>query len=236
MRGPNQLVARILAELAAAVAPGVTTEDLDALAEKRAREAGAEPAFKGYRGFPATLCVSVNDEVVHGIPGPRRIERGDVVKLDVTVERDGYMSDAARTVVVGGGTSEAQRLVRCAERAFEAALDVAIAGRKVREIGRAVERVVRAEGFTVIRSLTGHGIGRTIHEPPSVPNHFDPWQQDELTDGLVLTIEPIICAGRDAVRMDKDGWTIRTRDGSLAAHHEHTLIITSSRPVLLTAA
>jgi methionyl aminopeptidase len=146
------------------------------------------------------------------------------------------MADAARTVVVEGGAPLAQRLVRCAEQAFEAALDVATAGRKVREIGRAVERVVRAEGFTVIRGLTGHGIGRTIHEPPTVPNHFDPWQQDELTEGLVLTIEPIICAGRDAVAHDDDGWTIRTRDGSLAAHHEHTLIVTRGRPVLLTAA
>jgi methionyl aminopeptidase len=146
------------------------------------------------------------------------------------------MADAARTVVVGGGTVEAQRLVACAERAFEAALDVATAGRKVREIGRAVERVVRAEGFSVIRSLGGHGIGRTIHEAPPVPNHFDPWQKDVLTDGLVLTIEPIICAGRDAVAQDDDGWTIRTRDGSLAAHHEHTLVITRGRPVLLTAA
>lgn len=236
LEAAGTVVHHTLEALAAAVQPGVTTAQLDAVAAHIFDAHGARSAPALVYGFPGTVLISVNDEVVHGIPGPRRIERGDVVKLDVTVERDGYMADAARTVVVGGGTSEAQRLVRCAERAFEAALDVATAGRKVREIGRAVERVVRAEGFTVIRSLTGHGIGRTIHEPPSVPNRFDPWQQDELTDGLVLTIEPIICAGRDGVRMDKDGWTIRTRDGSLAAHHEHTLIITSSRPVLVTAA
>jgi methionyl aminopeptidase len=178
---------------------------------------------------------TVLDKVAKALLGGR-FQRGDVVKLDVTVERGGYMADAARTVVVGDGSPDAMRLAGCAERAFEAALDVATAGRKVSEIGRAVERVVRSEGFTVIRGLTGHGIGRTIHEPPTVPNHFDPWQQDVLTEGLVLTIEPIICAGREAVTHDADGWTVRTRDGSLAAHHEHTLIITSSRPVLLTAA
>jgi methionyl aminopeptidase len=236
LQAAGLVVHKTLEALAAAVRPGVTTAHLDAVAARIFDAHGARSAPALVYGFPGTVLISVNDEVVHGIPGLRRIERGDVVKLDVTVERDGYMADAARTVVVKGGAPAAQRLVRCAERAFEAALDVATAGRKVREIGRAVERVVRADGFTVIRSLTGHGIGRTIHEPPSVPNHFDPWQQDELTDGLVLTIEPIICAGRDAVTHDDDGWTIRTRDGSLAAHHEHTLIITSGRPVLLTAA
>ena len=236
LQAAGTVVHLTLDALAAAVRPGVTTAELDAVAAGIFAAHGARSAPALVYGFPGTVLISVNDEVVHGIPGPRRLRRSDVVKLDVTVERDGYMADAARTVVVGHGTPAAQRLVRCAERAVEAALDGATAGRKVRDIGRAVERVVRADGFTVIRSLGGHGIGRTIHEPPSVPNHFDPWQQDVLTDGLVLTIEPIICAGRDAVSQDDDGWTIRTRDGSLAAHHEHTLIITSSRPVLLTAA
>jgi len=236
LEAAGSVVRMTLDALAAAVRPGVTTADLDGVAAGVFAAHGARSAPALVYGFPGTVLISVNDEVVHGVPGPRRLERGDVVKLDVTVERAGYMADAARTVIVEDGTPAAQRLVRCAERAFEAALEVATAGRKVREIGRAVERVVRAEGFTIIRSLTGHGIGRTIHEPPNVPNHFDPWQQDELTEGLVLTIEPIICAGREAVTQDADGWTLRTRDGSLAAHHEHTLIITSSRPVLLTAA
>jgi len=236
LQAAGAVVHKTLEALAAAVRPGVTTAHLDAVAARIFEAHGARSAPALVYGFPGTVLISVNDEVVHGIPGPRRIERGDVVKLDVTVERDGYMADAARTVVVEGGAPVAQRLVRCAERAFEAALDVATAGRKVREIGRAVERVVRADGFTVIRSLTGHGIGRTIHEAPPVPNHFDPRQQDELTDGLVLTIEPIICAGRDAVTHDDDGWTIRTRDGSLAAHHEHTMVITTGRPQILTAA
>ena len=236
LQAAGTVVHLALEALAAAVRPGVTTAELDAVAAGIFARHGARSAPALVYGFPGTVLISVNDEVVHGIPGSRRLRRNDVVKLDVTVERDGYMADAARTVVVGDGTPAAQRLVRCAERAFEAALDVATAGRKVRDIGRAVERVVRADGFTVIRSLGGHGIGRTIHEPPSVPNHFDPWQQDVLTDGLVLTIEPIICAGRDAVSQDDDGWTIRTRDGSVAAHHEHTLIVTRGRPMLLTAA
>ena len=236
LEAAGRVVSATIDALAAAVRPGVTTADLDAVAARIFELHGARSAPALVYGFPGTVLISVNDEVVHGVPGKRRIERGDVVKLDVTVERDGYMADAARTVVVEGGVPIAHRLVRCAERAFEAALDVATAGRKVREIGRAVERVVRAEGFTVIRGLTGHGIGRTIHEPPSVPNHFDPWQQDVLTDGLVLTIEPIICMGREAVVQDSDGWTVRTRDGSLAAHHEHTLLITTGRPAILTAA
>jgi methionyl aminopeptidase len=236
LEAAGTVVRLTLDALAAAVRPGITTADLDAMAAAVFKAHGARSAPLLVYGFPGTVLISVNDEVVHGVPGPRRIQRGDVVKLDVTVERDGYMADAARTVVVDGGSEEARRLANCAERAFEAALDVATAGRKVHEIGRAVERCVRAEGFTVIRGLTGHGIGRTIHEPPSVPNHFDPWQQDVLTEGLVLTIEPIICAGREAVTQDDDGWTVRTRDGSVAAHHEHTLVITSGRPVLLTAA
>jgi methionyl aminopeptidase len=236
LEAAGSVVRLTLDALAEALRPGISTAELDGVAAAIFAAHGARSAPLLVYGFPGTVLISVNDEVVHGVPGPRRIQPGDVVKLDVTVERDGYMADAARTVVVEGGSAEARRLADCAERAFEAALGVARAGTKVHEIGRAVERCVRAEGFTVIRGLTGHGIGRTIHEPPAVPNHFDPWQQDVLTEGLVLTIEPIICAGREAVTQDDDGWTVRTRDGSLAAHHEHTLIITSSRPVLLTAA
>jgi methionyl aminopeptidase len=232
----SAVVRQALDALADAVCPGVSTAELDAIAADVFSTHGARSAPALVYGFPGTVLISVNDEAVHGVPGPRRIRPGDVVKLDVTVEMDGYFSDAARTVVVFGAGIEARRLADCAAEAFEAALETATAGTKVREIGRAVERVVRARGFTVIRSLTGHGIGRTIHEPPSVPNHFDPWQQDVLTEGLVLTIEPIICAGRDAVVHGDDGWTIRTRDGSLAAHHEHTLVITSGGPQILTAA
>ena len=187
-------------------------------------------------GFPGHALISVNDEIVHGVPGPRRLERGDLVKLDVTVEKNGYFADAARTVIVGHGTDTAQRLVACARAAFRAALAVARAGTRVNEIGRAVDQEVRRHGFTVVRGLTGHGVGRTIHEEPSVPNHYDRWQRDVLTDGLVLTIEPLISAGSAATVQDDDGWTVRTRDGSLSAHHEHTLVITQQDPLILTAA
>ncbi len=214
---------------------GVTTAELDAvaaavLAEHRARSA---PAL--VYGFPGTVLISINDEIVHGIPGPRRLQRGDLVKLDVTVEKDGYVADAARTVIVGAGAPAAEALVACAASALRAAMRVARAGTLVNEIGRTVTREVRRHGFTVVRGLTGHGVGRTIHEPPEVPNEYDPRQRDVLTEGLVLTIEPLISAGSPHTKQDADGWTIRTHDGSLSAHSEHTLVITKGAPLVLAA-
>jgi methionyl aminopeptidase len=220
--------------LEANVRPGVSTAELDAVAARIFAEHGARSAPAMVYGFPGTVLISVNDEVVHGIPGPRRLAAGDLVKLDVTVERDGYIADAARSVIVGSGSEVATRLAACAREAFEVALTVASAGQKVNVISRAVESTVRARGFTVVHGLTGHGVGRTIHEPPSVPNQYDPWQRDVLTDGLVLTIEPIISAGSARIRQDRDGWTTRTSDGSWAAHHEHTIVITKDRPIVLT--
>jgi methionyl aminopeptidase len=158
------------------------------------------------------------------------------VKLDVTLEKDGYVADAARTIVVGGGSEQALHLADCAKAAFDAALHVARAGARVNEIGRVVEREVRRRGFSVVRGLDGHGIGRTIHEAPPVPNYYNPMQRDLLTEGMVITIEPIISAGSGAAVESGDGWTVVTKDGSLAAHYEHTLVITRERPVLLTAA
>lgn len=218
------------------VSPGVTTADLDRVAAGVFSRHAAQSAPARVYGFPGTVLISVNDEVVHGIPGSRRIESGDVVKLDVTVEKGGYVADAARTVLAGTPTDLAKRLSFCAAAAFDAALTVARAGNPVSSIGLVVEREVRRSGFTVIRSLQGHGVGRTIHEPPSVPNFYDRWQEDILTEGLVITIEPIISAGSARVVESSDGWTIRTRDGSLAAHHEHTIVITRHDPVILTAA
>jgi len=186
-------------------------------------------------GFPGNVLISIHVEVVHGVPGPRRLKRGDLVKLDVTVEKDGYVADAARSVVVGAGTDTARRLVACVRAAFRAALTVARAGTRVNEIGRAVEQEVRRHGFTVVQGLSGHGVGPTIHEEPAVPNQYDPWQRDVLTEGLVLTIEPMISAGSAQAIQDANGWTIRTRDGSLSAHHEHTLVITPEHPTVLTA-
>jgi methionyl aminopeptidase len=235
LRRAGRIVQLTLDALDANVRPGVTTAELDAVAARIFAEHGARSAPAMVYGFPGTVLISVNDEVVHGVPGARRLALGDLVKLDATLEKDGYVADAARSVIVGTGSDAAMRLATCARNAFEAALTVARAGTKVNAISRAVESTVRARGFTVVRGLTGHGVGRTIHEPPQVPNEYDPWQNDVLTDGLVLTIEPIISAGSARIRQDRDGWTTRTIDGSWAAHHEHTIVITRDRPIVLTA-
>jgi methionyl aminopeptidase len=231
-------VARLtLDALEAHVRPGVTTAELDAVAAALFTRHGARSAPALVYKFPGTVLISVNDEVVHGVPGPRALRAGDVVKLDATVEKDGYVADAARTVIVGGsGDASACALVACVEAAFAAGAAVARAGTRVNEIGRAVERVVHTAGFAVVDGLSGHGVGRTIHEPPEVPNVYSRWQRDVLTEGLVITIEPLICAGSGTCVDAGDGWTIRTRDGSLAAHHEHTLVVTGGEPILLTAA
>jgi len=230
-------VARVtLDTLAEQVRPGVTTGALDATAAQLFARHGARSAPALVYGFPGTVLISVNDEIVHGIPGRRRIKAGDIVKIDVTVEKDGYVADAARSVVAEPATATAHRLVACATSAFQAALAVARAGVRVNEIGRAVEREVRRRGFSVVEGLAGHGVGRTIHEEPSVPNRYDPWQSDVLTEGLVLTIEPMISTGSARVVQDADGWTLRTADGGLSAHHEHTLVITRREPIVLTGA
>ena len=229
-------VARItLDTLAKQVRPGVTTGELDETAAHLFATHGARSAPAFTYGFPRTILISVNDEIVHGIPGARRITTGDIVKLDVTVETGGYIADAARSVVVTPASATARNLAICARAAFHAALTVARAGARVNEIGRAVEREVRRRGFSVIKGLSGHGVGRTIHEEPTVPNYYDPFQTDVLTEGLVLTIEPMISAGSTQVVEDDDGWTLRTRDGSLSAHYEHTLVITRGAPIVLTA-
>src|SRR5262245_16378305 len=235
MREAGRITRLTLDALEAQVRPGVSTSELDAVAAALFAEHGARSAPALVYGFPGTVLISVNDEIVHGIPGPRRLANGDLVKLDVTVEKDGYIADAARSVVVGEGSETAHRLAACAVAALDAALDVARAGVKVNEIGRTVAGEVRRHGFTVLRGLAGHGVGRTIHEDPDVPNEWNPFQCDVLTEGLVLTIEPMISAGSPDPRQDADGWTIRTRDGSLAAHHEHTLVITRQAPIVLTA-
>ena len=230
-------VARVtLDALAALVRPDVTTGELDATAARLFAAHGARSAPALVYGFPGTVLISVNDEIVHGIPGPRRIKAGDIVKIDVTVEKNGYVADAARSVVVEPASAPAHRLVACATAAFHAGLAVARAGVRVNEIGRAVDREVRRRGFSVVEGLAGHGVGRTIHEEPSVPNSYDPWQPDVLTEGLVLTIEPMISAGSARAIQSTDGWTLRTKDGSLSAHHEHTLVITRGAPVVLTGA
>lgn len=236
LRAAGRLVAEILRAMEAQVRPGITTAELDEVATRLLEENGARSAPRLVYDFPASTCISVNDEVVHGIPGSRSLRPGDLVKLDVTAELDGYMADAARTVVVGAADGLAARLSACAEAAFRRGLSRARAGRRVRDIGRAVESEVRSRDFSVIRELCGHGIGRTIHEPPTIPNFDSPSFRSRLAKGLVITIEPLISSGRGDVFLDNDGWTVRTSDRSLAAHYEHSLVVTEGRPILLTAA
>lgn len=225
-----------LRAMAKFVRTGVTTRAVADVGAQVMRDHGARSAPAMVYGFPGEVCISVNDEAVHGIPGEREIQPGDLVKLDVTFEKNGYMADAAITVPVEPVSDEAQRLARCAERAFQQAMRVAKARHRVNEIGRAVEEEVRRSGFSVIRALGGHGIGRTIHERPSVPNYADSSVRDRLTPGLVITVEPIIAMGVGQSVTAADGWTERTIDGSLAAHFEHSIVITEKAPILLTAA
>jgi methionyl aminopeptidase len=235
LRRVGQLVGAALAAMEEAAEPGMSTADLDDIGASVLKAAGARSAPQLVYGFPGFNLLSVNDEIVHGIPGRRRLQPGDVLKLDVTAELDGYIADAARTIVMPPVAPVAQRLADSARQAFVRAADVARAGELVSAIGRRVERSVKADGFSVVRALSGHGVGRTIHEPPSVPNYCDRWQRDVLTDGLVLTIEPIISERPCRAVDDRDGWTIRTSNGALAAHHEETIVITSGAPIVLTA-
>jgi methionyl aminopeptidase len=235
MRAAGTVVCHMLEAMKRSVTSGITTAELDEVGAKVMREHGARSAPALVYKFPGVSCISVNDEAVHGIPGQRKLQDGDLVKLDVTVEKDGFMADAAVTVSVGVATEEKQRLMSCAERAFKLAMLVARAGSRVSEIGRVVEHEVQRCGFSVIRELGGHGIGRTIHEQPSVPNYRDPGEQRLLKKGLVITVEPIIAAGAGTVSLARDGWTVRTTDGTASAHYEHTLMITEEEPVILTA-
>ncbi len=234
LRAVGRIAAEVLEAMRRAVRPGITTAEIDRVARTVIETRGARSAPELVYKFPAATCISVNDEVVHGVPGLRVLQPGDVVKLDVTVEKDGFMADTACTAIVEPRSALGRRLASCAKQAFEAALAVAKAGQPISRAGRAVEEVVRSQGFSVIRQLCGHGIGRTIHEDPEVPNFFDPNHRGVFEEGMVLTIEPIISAGSGRTRKAGDGWTLKTTDGSLAAHFEHTMAITRGRPVLLT--
>jgi methionyl aminopeptidase len=236
LRACGMIVGKALRAMAAEVRAGVTTAELCEIGSRVLKENGARSSPPMVYRFPADVCISVNDEVVHGIPGDRIIQPGDLVKLDLTAEKDGYHTDSAVSIEVPPGKGKARELAQCAERAFRQALGAARAGNRTKDIGRAVEREVRRRGFHVVKELGGHGIGRTIHEPPSVPNYSDFTAQHPLTDGLVITIEPIIADGTGSVLLDRDCWTYRTADGSLSAHYEHTIVITRGEPILLTAA
>jgi methionyl aminopeptidase len=236
MRAAGAIVCLMLSAMKSAVRVGITTGELDEVGAEVMMQHGARSAPRLVYKFPGVNCISVNDEAVHGIPGERALRSGDLVKLDVTIEKDGFMADAAVTVPVGEVTEERRQLVECAERAFRKAMLVARAGFRVSDIGRAVEREVRRSGFSVIRDLGGHGIGRTIHEEPRVPNFADPEANQVLTEGLVITVEPIIAAGSGRTFVAPDKWTMITADHRPSAHYEHTLVIRKGAPMLLTSA
>jgi len=232
----GRVVAHTLRRMRAAVVPGVATAELDALAERYARAQGARSAPRLTYGFPGFTCISVNEEIVHGIPGARRVRPGDVVKLDVTLELGGFIADAAVTVLVPPVSPVAQRLRRCARAAFGRAMDAARPGRPVSAIGAAVDGEVRRHGFSVVRELSGHGVGRRLHEAPAVPNFEDPEARALLHEGLVLAVEPMATVRPARVVTESDGWTLRTHDRGLAVHHEHTIVVRRGAPVIVTAA
>ena len=235
LQAAGRVVAATIRAMRRAVRPGVTTAELDAIAGREFARAGARSGPQLDYGFPGVTCISVNDEAVHGIPGRRRLRRGDLVKLDVTAELDGFYADACRTVAVGDARPQALRLVRTAEQALAKALRSTTAGQPLNVIGATVQRVVEDRGYSVCEGLMGHGIGRRIHEPPDVPNQYEPELSQPLTAGLVITIEPLVAVGGPQVRLARDGWTVRTADRSLAAHAEHTIVIRDGAPLILTA-
>jgi methionyl aminopeptidase len=230
----GRVLARCLSMLHGKARPGVTTGDLDEAAEKFIRSQGGEPAFKGYRGFPGSICSSPNSMVVHGIPGGYELTRGDVLSLDVGVVLDGWVADAAITVPVGNVTPLAQRLLTTTRAALFEAVEACRVGNRLGDISHAVQQRVERDGFGVIRSLVGHGIGRDMHEDPQIPNVGEPGTGPELAEGMVFAIEPMVNAGTDEVRMGADHWAVYSRDGSLAAHFEHTVAITAEGPRILT--
>ena len=236
MRQASAIVADVLAELTAMVAPGVSTLELDREAERLVRAAGGEPAFKGYRGYPSTLCAAVNEQVIHGIPSKRELLEGDIVSLDMGVRKDGFFADSAVTVPVGRVSDEAQLLLRVTQEALGKGIEQARIGARVSDIGHAIQRHVEAHGFSVVREFVGHGIGASLHEEPQIANYGDPGRGPRLAEGMTLAIEPMVNVGKAAVKMLPDGWTAVTRDGSLSAHFEHTVAVTKDGPLVLTRA
>ena len=235
MARAGALLASVVPELKAACKPGVKTIELDRIAERLIREGGATPGFLGYHGYPRSICVSINDEAVHGIPGSRRIEDGDLVSLDLGLVLDGFWADVGSSVAVGKVSSEAKRLIEVTQSALEVGIAKAQPGGWLGDVSSAIQKHVEDAGFSVIRQFVGHGIGRQMHEEPQVPNFGKPGTPPKLKSGMVLAIEPMVNAGSYEVYMKPDGWTICTVDGSLSAYFEHTVAITESGPVILTA-
>jgi methionyl aminopeptidase len=234
MAAAGDVLVKTMDLLAAKIRPGVTTRELDQAAERFIRSQGATPAFKGYRGFPGSICTSPNEMVVHGIPGRYKLRRGDVLSIDIGVVKDGWVADAARTFPVGEVSAVAAKLLQVTEDALFRAVDSCRTGNRLGDVGWAVQEHVESNGFSVVRSLVGHGIGRNMHEEPQIPNYGPPGKGVVLEEGMVLAVEPMVTAGRHLVRMGGDGWAIYSQDGSLAAHFEFTVAITAAEPRILT--
>ncbi len=234
IRRANHVVAKILAELAEKIRPGVETRELDRYAEKRTREMGAIPAFKGYRGYPSSLCTSINEEIVHGIPSARRLREGDILSIDFGAILDGFYGDAAATFPVGRVTPEAQRLIAVAQESFYKGIEKAVPGNRIGDISSAVQEYVESQGFSVIRNFVGHGIGFSLHEEPQVPNFGIAGHGPKVKPGMVLAVEPMIAVGNWDVEILTDNWTAITRDRSLSAHYEHTIAVTREGPEILS--
>jgi methionyl aminopeptidase len=234
LKRSSAMVAEVFEKLRGMIVPGITTKELDQVAEEYILLRGARPAFKGYRGFPATLCISINDEVVHGIPGQRRLMEGDIVSLDVGVNYIGYFGDAAITLPVGEVDPEAKRLLEVTKKALYIGIEKAKAGNRLFDISYAIQSWVESQGFSVVRDFVGHGIGKELHEEPQIPNFGTPHQGPRLEKGMVFALEPMVNEGTHEVRVLSDGWTVVTADGKRSAHFEHTIAITDDGAEILS--
>jgi methionyl aminopeptidase len=234
MRAAGVVAGRVLDDIIGFVKPGVTTRQMDEFAAERIRFYGAKSAFLGYRKYPCHTCISVNEEVVHGLANDRELRFGDIVSVDVGVNYKGFIGDNARTVPVGGCGVLAQRLLDVTEQSLQLGIAAAVPGNRVTDISRAIQNCVEGNGFSVVREFVGHGVGRTMHEEPQVPNFVDRGMDQKLKPGMTLAIEPMVNAGAADVKILKDGWTVVTRDGSISAHFEHTVLVTETEPEILT--
>ena len=234
IRAAGRIVAGAIEELKTRVRPGIKTKELDRIAEEFIHKRGGIPAFKGYRGYPNTLCISVNEEIVHGIPSDRMLEEGDIAGIDLGVLLDGYYGDAAVTLPAGTISSQAKRLMETTEAALYRAIDAAVIGNRVSDIAYTIQSYVEDAGYSVVREFVGHGIGRSLHEDPPVPNFGEPGQGPQLREGMVLAIEPMVNAGGKDLFVRENGWTAVTKDRSLSAHFEHTVAVTRNGPLILT--
>ena len=234
LRRSNTIVAELLAKLTEVIAPGVTGLELEALCEEELKEKKVKAAFKGYRGYPYCLCISVNDMIVHGFPSKKAFKEGDLVSIDCGVLADGFYGDSAKTIPVGNISPESARLVETTRNALDRGIEKARVGNRVQDISAAVQETVEKEGFSVVRAFVGHGIGRSLHESPQVPNFGSPGKGVRLKEGMVLAIEPMVNAGGSDVKILKDGWTAVTKDGTLSAHFEHSVAITRNGPYVLS--